>query len=61
MLNVELKLDGDILTAKIDLSKEHGRSVSGKTIVIGSTKGNAVVPGHADMRIGVNVYKYPSA
>lgn len=61
MLNVEIKVDGNILTATVDLSKEQGRSKSGKTIVIGSTQGNATVPGHSDTRIGVNVYKYPTA
>lgn len=61
MENVELKVDGNILTAKIDLSKVVGPSKSKKTIVIGSTQGNAQVPGHDDARIGVNVYKYPTA
>lgn len=58
MKNVELVVKGNVLTATIDLSKEQGPSKSGKTIVIGSTEGNQIVPDHADMRIGVNVYKY---
>ena len=62
MFNVELKVDGDILTATVDLSKDCGKSASGKTIVIGSTKGNQQVPGsgHESVRIGLNVYKYPT-
>ena len=58
MKNVEMAVKGDILTITIDLSKTHGPSKSGKTIVIASTLGNKPVPNHDDARIGVNVYKY---
>ena len=34
MKNVEMKLDGDILTIKVDVTKEFGPSSSGKTIII---------------------------
>ena len=61
MQNVKVEVKGNILTATVDLSKDIGRSKSGKTIVIGSTQGNAQVPGHDNARIGLNVYKYPSA
>jgi len=40
MKNVEMTQDGDILTIKVDLSKEFGPSSSGKTIIIASTEGN---------------------
>ncbi len=40
MKNVELKQDGDILTIKIDLSKNFGGSKSGKSTVVASTEGN---------------------
>ena len=56
MKNVDLKLDGNILTIKIDLSKTFGPSSSGKTIIVASTEGNAAVPGRDEM-IGLNVYK----
>ena len=59
MKNVEMKLEGNILTIKVDLSKEFGPSSSGKTIIIGSTEGNVQVPGAEEVRVGLNVYKYP--
>jgi len=57
MKNVELTVKDEILTITVDLSKEQGPSKSGKTIVIATTGGNQIVPGHADARIGLNVYK----
>ena len=60
MFNIELKVDGDILTATVDLSQDMGRSKSGKTIVVGSTQGNQAIPGFEGHRIGLNVYKYPT-
>jgi len=57
MKNVDLKLEGNILTIKVDISKEFGPSTSGKTIIIASTEGNKVVPGKEDVKIGLNVYK----
>ncbi|NNM86803.1 MAG: hypothetical protein HKL96_13725 [Phycisphaerales bacterium] len=56
MKNVELKVDGSILTIKVDLSKEFGPSASGKTIIIASTEGNVSVPDR-DEKIGLNVYR----
>ena len=44
MKNVEMKVNGDILTITVDLSKEFGPSASGKTIIIASTEGNVSVP-----------------
>ena len=34
MKNVEMTLEGDILTIKVDVSKEFGPSSSGKTIIV---------------------------
>jgi len=45
MKNVEMLIDGNILTIKVDLSKEFGPSTSGKSIVIASSEGNKSVPG----------------
>jgi hypothetical protein len=56
MKNVELKVEGNILTIKVDLSKEYGPSSSGKTIIVASTEGNVTVP-ERDEKIGLNVYK----
>ena len=44
MKNVEMKIEGNVLTIKVDLSKEFGPSASGKTIIIASTEGNVTVP-----------------
>ena len=37
MKNVEMTVAGNILTIKVDLSKEFGPSASGKTTIIAST------------------------
>jgi ABC-type molybdate transport system ATPase subunit len=57
MKNVEMKLDGDILTIKVDVTKEFGPSASGKTIIIASTEGNISIPEKDAIKIGLNVYK----
>ena len=56
MKNVDLKVEGNILTIKVDLTKEFGPSSSGKTIIIASTEGNVAVPDR-DEKIGLNVYR----
>ena len=56
MKNVDLKVEGDILTIKVDLSKQFGPSASGTTIIIASTEGNVTVPDR-DEKIGLNVYR----
>jgi len=57
MKNCVMKLNGDILTITVDISKEFGVSSSGKSIIIGSTEGNVPVPEKDDIKIGVNVYR----
>ena len=57
MKNVEMSLEGNILTIKVDLSKEFGPSASGKTIIISSTEGNVTIPGHEEAKVGLNVYR----
>lgn len=57
MKNVEMSVDGNILTIKVDLSKEFGPSSSGKTIIIASTEGNVSVPGAEEKKVGLNVYR----
>jgi ABC-type molybdate transport system ATPase subunit len=57
MKNVDMKLDGDILTIKVDVTKEFGPSSSGKTIIIASTEGNISIPEKDEIKIGLNVYK----
>lgn len=56
MKNVDLAVDGDILTIKVDLSLDMGPSKSGKTTIVASTQGNKTVPGREE-KIGLNVYR----
>ena len=57
MKNVEMTVDGNVLTIRVDLSKEFGPSSSGKTIIIASTEGNAAIPGREEIKVGLNVYR----
>ena len=57
MKNVEMAVEGNILTIKVDLSKEFGPSSSGKTIIIASTSGNVSIPDYEVAKVGLNVYK----
>ena len=56
MKNVELKVEENILTIKVDLTRTFGPSSSGKTIIIASTEGNVAIPDR-DEKIGLNVYR----
>lgn len=56
MENVHMTVNGNTLTITVDLSKRGEPSKSGKTTGIASTKGNVSVPGHSDIKIGLNVY-----
>ena len=57
MKNVEMSVEGNILTIKMDLTKDFGPSSSGKTIIIASSEGNQSVPGKEAIKIGLNVHK----
>ncbi|MBO7388732.1 MAG: hypothetical protein J6T90_04105 [Methanomicrobium sp.] len=57
MKNVEMSVNGNTLTIKVDLSKDFGETKSGKSISIASTDGNVSVPGNDDIKIGLNVYR----
>ena len=56
MKNVELELEGDKLTIKVDLNQDFGPSKSGKTTIVASSVGNKTIPGREE-RIGINVYR----
>ena len=56
MKNVQMLVEGNILTIRVDLSKEFGPSSSGKTIIVASTEGSVTVPDREE-KIGLNVYK----
>ena len=57
MKNVEMKIEGNILTIQVDLTKDFGPSSSGKTIIIASTEGNIAIPEKEEVKVGLNVYK----
>lgn len=59
MANVQMEVDGDILTIKIDISKRMGLSGSGKNMVIATTGGNVGVPDNEAIKIGINCYTKP--
>ncbi len=54
--NVDMSVDGEMLTIVVDMSKEFGPSKSGKTIIVASTEGNKTIPGRSE-KIGLNIYK----
>ena len=56
MKNVEMTVEGNILTIKVDLTKEFGPSSSKKSIIIASTEGNVSVPNREE-KVGLNVYR----
>lgn len=58
MKNIEVKLDEKkkVLTLTVDLTKEFGDSVSGKTTIIASSEGNAA-SGLDGVKFGLNVFR----
>ena len=56
MKNVEMTVEGTMLTIKVDLSKDFGPSSSGKTTIIATTEGNVTIP-ERDEKVGLNVYR----
>ncbi|WP_292520755.1 hypothetical protein [Methanoculleus sp.] len=57
MKNIDMAVEGDILTIRVDLKREFGESKSGKSITIASTEGNVSVPEHEEIKIGLNIYR----
>lgn len=55
MKNMEMEITNGKLTITVDLSKEYGRSKSGKSIIIASSEGNQNVGN--GVKIGLNVYR----
>lgn len=56
MKNVEMTVEGTMLTIKVDLTQDFGPSSSGKTTIIASTEGNINLPDREE-KIGLNIYK----
>ena len=54
--NIEFEVKGGKLLLTIDLKKEQGQSVSGKSTIVATTSGNVKVPG-ADLTLGFNAYR----
>ena len=57
MKNIEMSVNGNTLTIKIDLDKTFGPSKSGKTEIVATTGGNVTVEGTDGVKIGINCYK----
>jgi hypothetical protein len=53
---MQMSVDGNILTIKVDLSKEFGISKSGKSISIASSRGAVTVPGRTE-KVNLNIYR----
>lgn len=57
MKNVVTKVEGNILTITVDLSKRFGASSTGKTIIVATTEGAVKLDGkHATVSVGLNVW-----
>ena len=56
MKNVEMTVAGNILTIKVDLTKDFGPSSSKKSVIVASTEGNVFVPDRQE-KVGLNVYR----
>ena len=56
MQNIEMAVEGDVLTVKVNLKKRYGKSKSGKTVIVASTGGNVGVPEYPEIKLRLNVY-----
>lgn len=56
MTNVQMDVKGSTLTVTVDLDAHNGRSATGKTEIVASTKGNQQIPGRPEI-IGLNIYR----
>lgn len=54
--NVTVDVKGSKLLIEVDLDKRGGASKSGKNLIIASTGGNVSVPGHENVKLGLNCY-----
>ncbi len=57
MKNIQMDIEGKKLIITVDLSQEHERSSSGKSITIASTEGNISVSEYEDIKVGINIYR----
>ena len=54
--NVEVEVNGDLMTITVDLAEDTEPSASGKTLIVASSGGNKMVADNTFM--GINVYRY---
>jgi hypothetical protein len=58
MKNVNISVEGSLLHITVDLTKNCGRSKSGKTTIIATTEGCIrPIPTMAEIQVGLNVFK----
>ena len=56
--NVSMRIDDTKLVIEVDLTRDFGKSKSGKTIIVASSEGNVSLPKpYEHMKIGLNIYK----
>jgi len=53
MKNVDIEVNNNILTIKVDITKRFGKSKSGKSTIVASTEGIVTV---GDVQVGLNVF-----
>ena len=56
MENMQMEINGNILTIKVDLDENLGPSKSGKTVLVATSKGNKKIEGREEM-IGLNIFR----
>ena len=56
MRNIDLNIDGQILTITIKIDEQGAASASGKSAVVATTEGNVQLPG-TDLKLGLNLYR----
>lgn len=55
MKNVDMQVEGNTLTIKVDLTQNFGKSSSGKTNIVASTEGTATL--EDGTMVGLNVFR----
>jgi hypothetical protein len=61
MQNVEMLVVNGRLILQVDLTKELGPSMSGKSTLIAKSGSQPRVPGFNNVRFSLSVYKFPDA
>ena len=57
MKNVTMTVKGNILNIEVDLGKEVGMSMSGKSMLIATTGGGVSIESGSDTKVNLSVYK----